>query len=82
MNELGVTKDQVYNADETALMWKMLPTRSYVLENQKSMAGYKNQKERLTFLLGGKRFSIMGQSNNMIFVLILCFRYSFTFDSK
>ena len=55
MNELGVTRDQVFNADETALMWKMLPTRSYVLENQKAMSGYKNQKERLTFLLGGKR---------------------------
>ena len=55
MGKLGVTKDQVFNADETALMWKMLPTRSYVLENQKSMSGYKGQKDRLTFLLGGKR---------------------------
>ena len=35
-------------------MWKMMPTRSYVLQNQKSMSGYKGQKDRLTFLLGGK----------------------------
>ena len=61
MEKLGVTKDQVFNADETALMWKMLPTRSYVLDNQKSMAGYKGQKDRLTFLLGGKRLQIKGE---------------------
>ena len=49
----GYTDDQIFNVDETALLWKQLIKRSYVLNSQQTFSGYKTAKERLTFLLGG-----------------------------
>ena len=52
-HEGGYTDDQIFNADETALLWKALIRKTYVPEGQKHFSGYKAAKERLTVLLGG-----------------------------
>lgn len=41
---------QIYNADESALFFKMLPTHSLVHENESSAPGCKIAKDRVTFL--------------------------------
>ena len=48
--ELGVTRDQIYNADETGLFYKCLPERTYVSANERNAPGRKSAKERVTFL--------------------------------
>lgn len=44
------TPQQVYNADETGLNFKALPTRSLASEEEKSAPGFKMDKQRLTVL--------------------------------
>lgn len=46
----GLTPDQIYNADETGLNWRQLPTKSYVTHEEKSAPGRKVKKERLTLM--------------------------------
>lgn len=48
--EHNLTHDQIYNADETGLFWKLLPGKTYVLRSEKSAPGRKAEKARLTFL--------------------------------
>lgn len=50
MQSEELTDSQVYNADESALFWKMLPNRTLVHANEKSAPGRKMCKERFTFL--------------------------------
>lgn len=49
--EMGITYDQVYNADETALFWRKLPEETLALHNEKSAPGRKIGKERVTLLV-------------------------------
>ncbi|XP_053960592.1 jerky protein homolog-like [Anastrepha ludens] len=42
--------DQIYNADESGLFWKMFPKKSLVHCKEKSAPGTKMSKERITFL--------------------------------
>lgn len=51
IKELKLSKDQIYNADETALFWRMLPEKTYVSANEKCITGRKKAKERITVLL-------------------------------
>lgn len=46
----GYTKDQIYNADETGLNFKMLPQKSLASKQEKSAPGHKMNKERITVL--------------------------------
>ncbi|XP_049306995.1 jerky protein homolog-like [Bactrocera dorsalis] len=48
--ELKLCEDQVYNADETGLFWKMLPDRTYVSQTEKTAPGRKAEKAGITFL--------------------------------
>lgn len=48
--ELKLCKDQIYNADETGLFWKMLPEKTYVSQTEKTAPGRKAEKSRITFL--------------------------------
>ena len=41
---------QVYNADETRLYWKCLPTKTLAAAEEKSAPGHKSSKERITLL--------------------------------
>lgn len=52
IDEMGITVEQIYNADETALYYRVLPSETYVSENEKAAAGYKKSMERLTAMLG------------------------------
>lgn len=51
IEEMGVTEEQLYNADETALYYRKLPENTYVSSNEKSAAGHKKSMERLTAML-------------------------------
>jgi hypothetical protein len=48
---LGVVPAQIYNCDESALFWKMLPDKTVVDSHEKTAPGRKVAKERVTFLL-------------------------------
>ena len=50
MEEKGLTAEQIYNADETGLLWKCSPDRTPVSCREKSAPGLKKSKERLTVL--------------------------------
>lgn len=51
MTEMQLTPNQVYNADETGLFYKMLPDKTYVAACEKTAPGSKIKKERVTILL-------------------------------
>ena len=51
IREHKLTPDQVFNADETGLYWRCLPTRTLVGRDEKGAAGHKMNKERVTLLL-------------------------------
>jgi len=45
--------DQIYNADETGLYWKCLPTKTLASMKEKSAPGHKSSKERITVMCCG-----------------------------
>lgn len=49
--ESGLTRDQVYNADETGLNYKALPTKTLASFSEKYAPGFKMQKQRITTLV-------------------------------
>ncbi|XP_055850447.1 tigger transposable element-derived protein 1-like [Episyrphus balteatus] len=68
---LQLTTQQIYNVDETALFWKLLPKKTYVSFNEKSAFGGKIPKQRVTLLLGSNATGthklvpmIIGKSKN------------------
>lgn len=48
IKELGLKREQLYNADETGLFWRMLPNKTYVSANEKTAPGTKIEKQRFT----------------------------------
>lgn len=50
IGELELSKDQIYNADESGLFYKLLPEKTYVAISEKSAPGMKIAKQRVTFL--------------------------------
>ena len=46
----GLTKDQIFNADETGLNFKMLPKKSLASMQENTAPGHKMNKERITVL--------------------------------
>ena len=56
IEEGGYSLDQVYNVDETGLVWKQAATYTYapkVLAKSKQLSTVKSSKSRVTLLLGG-----------------------------
>ena len=48
----GYTRDQVFNADETALFWKRMPDSTYMSQETRRARGMKSFKNRVSLLLG------------------------------
>lgn len=51
VQEMGLSNNQIYNADESALYYRLLPDKTYVASCEKTAPGRKIQKERITFML-------------------------------
>lgn len=51
MKELNLSPNQIYNADEPALFWKLLPDKTLARSKEKTAPGPKTSKVRVTFLL-------------------------------
>lgn len=51
LNEMEITDAQCYNADESALFYRLLPDKTYVAATEKTAPGRKTSKERITFML-------------------------------
>ena len=50
IREHNVTPEQVYNADETALFWRCLPTSTLSAYTEREAVGFKVNKDRVTLL--------------------------------
>ncbi|KAM7167732.1 tigger transposable element-derived protein 1-like [Macrochelys suwanniensis] len=53
IEERGYLPEQVFNADETGLFWKKMPTRTYISKSERQAPGFKAAKNRVTVLLCG-----------------------------
>lgn len=51
ITEMGLTNEQIYNADESGLFYRLLPDKTYVSATEKTAPGRKIQKVRVTFML-------------------------------
>ncbi|XP_056629833.1 jerky protein homolog-like [Diorhabda sublineata] len=50
ISKLNLSPDPIYNADESGLFWKMLPSKTLAAQCEKSARGHKSNKERLTVM--------------------------------
>lgn len=50
ITEMGLTLDQLYNADESSLYWKMLPSKTLAANDETSALGRKVAKDRVAFM--------------------------------
>lgn len=50
LEELNLCPDQIYNADESGLFWRVLPNKTFVHKAEASAPGRKMSKDRLTFM--------------------------------
>ncbi|XP_050545073.1 jerky protein homolog-like [Daktulosphaira vitifoliae] len=50
IQELSLTPDQVYNADESGLFWRLLPKKTFVHREESNAPGRKIAKDRITFM--------------------------------
>ncbi|XP_023214516.1 jerky protein homolog-like [Centruroides sculpturatus] len=64
-------KANIYNADETGLYWKKMPTKSVISKNEMSAPGFKASKSRVTVMVCGNATGthrlpllIIGKSKN------------------
>ena len=51
IEEHGYLPDQIFNADETGLWWKKMPSRTFISRNERRAPGFKVSKDRITLLL-------------------------------
>lgn len=50
IERLNLVNEQIYNADESGLFWRLLPGKTLVRSDEKTAPGRKAEKARLTFL--------------------------------
>lgn len=46
----NLSYEQIYNADESGLFWKCLPTRTLAFQSEQKVSGHKSSKERITIM--------------------------------
>nr|XP_033328818.1 tigger transposable element-derived protein 1-like [Megalopta genalis] len=51
IEEQRYTADKVFNADETGLWWKKMPSRTFISKKENTAPGFKVSKDRLMLLL-------------------------------
>ena len=51
--EENYLQQQIFNVDETSLIWKWMPERTFFHKEGKSVPGFKAFKDRITVLVGG-----------------------------
>lgn len=74
VSEQNLTRDAIFNADETGLCWKLLPDKTFVHAGESSAPGRKLSKERVTVLLlcanasGSKKLKalLIGKAKNLV----------------
>lgn len=55
IHEGGCTNHRLFNADELALYWKMMPSWIFIARVEKSVPGFEVSEDRLTLFLGTKQ---------------------------
>ena len=53
VQEKGYLPEQVFNADETGLFWKKMPSRTFLSQQERQAPGFKAAKDRVSVLLCG-----------------------------
>lgn len=51
VQEMKLTNNQIYNADESGMQYKLLPKKTFVAASEKSAHGGKKMKDRISFML-------------------------------
>ena len=71
ISELGLTPEQVYNADETGLNCHQLLTKTFVIRDEKKVSGRRLLNERITLMVCSNgagshklKLLVVGQSKN------------------
>jgi len=65
------TPDLVFNVAETGLYWKQVPSRTYILREEKLVPGFKASKNQNTLLLGGKASGTLKVKPLLVYTLKL-----------
>ncbi|XP_055768984.1 tigger transposable element-derived protein 1-like [Salvelinus fontinalis] len=59
IEEGGYKPEQVFNMDETALFWKRMPSRTFIMQEEAKAPGFKVHKDRLTLAMCGNAAGFM-----------------------
>ncbi|KFD50251.1 hypothetical protein M514_08879 [Trichuris suis] len=68
LEEGDYDEDFIYNADETGLNWKALPSRSLIARSEERVSGPKRRKERVTIMV--KKYQGLTGKTGKVLLLI------------
>ena len=51
VEEKGYQLEQLFNADETVFLWKKMPTRTFISQQESKAAGFKAAKDQVSLFL-------------------------------